>query len=66
MDTIGEGVVASLAVSMTIPVMYAVNKTVLKALFAVNVAIGKALVRLVLLPPPEPEECDCDDCQNEN
>ena len=39
------------------------NKAVLKTLFAFNVGIGKALIRLVLLPPPELEFEDCDsDC----
>ena len=66
MDAFAEGVVARLAAATTIPVMYAVNKAVLKTLFAFNAAIAKALVRLVLPPPPELEECDCDDCKNEN
>ena len=70
MDGFAEGVVAGLAVSTTISVMYVLNKTVLKSLVAVNVAIAKALVRLVLPPPPELEECecdcDCDNCKNEN
>ena len=50
MENIAEGIVAGFAISTTIPVMYYFNKAALGTLFAINKAIGKALVR-VLLPP---------------
>ena len=49
MVNIAEGIVAGFAISMTIPAMYYFNKAALRTLFAINEAIGKALVR-VLLP----------------
>ena len=52
MEDIAEGIVAGFAISAIIPVMYYFNKAALGALFAVNRAIGKALVR-VLLPSRE-------------
>ena len=55
MENIAEGIVAGFAISTTIPVMYYFNKAALGTLFAVNRAIGKALVRVLLPPPPEIE-----------
>ena len=49
MENIAEAIVASFAISTTIPAMYYFNKAVLGTLFVVNRAIGKALAR-VLLP----------------
>ena len=67
MDAFAEGIVDGLAVATTIPVMYYLNKAALGALFAVNRAIGKALVR-ILLPRPRFEDYGyvCEDCLNEN
>ena len=56
MENIAEGIVAGFAISTTIPVMYYFNKAALGTLFAINKAIGKALVR-VLLPPETPLCC---------
>ena len=63
MDKVAQGVVTGFAFGITLPIMYEFNKGVLKTLFAVNVAIGKALIRLVL-PPPLELDCDCPDCKN--
>ena len=66
MANIAEGIVASFAISTTIPAMYYFNKAVLETLFAVNKAIGKALVRVIL--PSETRyvalkhTCNKDDC----
>ena len=66
MENIAEGIVAGFAISTTIPVMYYFNKAALGTLFAVNRAIGKALVRF--LQPPETHyvalkhTCNDDDC----
>ena len=57
MENIAEGIVAGFAISTTIPVMYYFNKAALGTLFAVNKAIGKALVRVLLPPETEPETC---------
>ena len=67
MNDLAEGIVAGFAISTTIPVMYYFNKAALGALFAVNRAIGKALVR-VLLPPKTryvalKHTCNDDDCE---
>ena len=48
MANIAEGIVASFAISMTIPAMYYFNKAALVTLFAINKAIGKALMRVIL------------------
>ena len=65
MDRLARGVVANVAVSATIPVMYAINKGALKLLFDVNVAVAKALLSLVMPPQPEPDR-DCSDCKTVN
>ena len=67
MSDFAEAIVASFAVSTTIPAMYYFNKTVLGTLFAVNKATGKALLRF-LLPHEETRyvalkhTCDKADC----
>ena len=48
MEDIAEGFVAGVTMASIIPVIYYGNKVALAALFAVNKAIGKALVRLIL------------------
>ena len=66
MSDFAEAIVASFAISTTIPAMYYFNKAVLGTLFAVNEAIGKALVRVLL--PSETRyvalkyTCNKDDC----
>ena len=68
MENFAEGIVAGFAFSSTITVMYYFNKTALGTLFAVNMAIGKALARVLIPPPPEIEyfplkhTCNDDDC----
>ena len=64
MEDFAKGIVAGFAISTTIPAMYYFNKA---ALFAVNKAIGKALVR-VLLPHETryvalKHTCNDDDCK---
>ena len=66
MEDFAEGIVAGFAISTTIPAMYYFNKAALGTLFAVNKAIGKALVR-VLLPSETryvalKHTCNDDDC----
>ena len=69
MENIAEGIVAGFAFSTTLPVMYYFNKAALGTLFAVNMAIGKALARVLIPPPPEIEyvplkhTCNDDDCK---
>ena len=53
MNDIAEGIVAGVTMASIIPVICYGNKAALGALFAVNKAIGKALVRLIL-PSHEP------------
>ena len=53
MEDFAQGIVAGFAVSTTIPFMYYFNKAALGTLFAINKAIGKALVRVIIPPPPE-------------
>ena len=66
MENIAEGIVAGFAISTAIPAMYYFNKEALRTLFAVNKAIGKALLRFLL--PPEiryddlKHTCNDDDC----
>ena len=68
MENIAEGIVAGFAISAAIPAMYYFNKEALRTLFVVNREIGKALVRVLLPPPPEIEyvpmkhTCNDDDC----
>ena len=68
MEDFARGIVAGFAVSVTIPVMYYFNKAALGTLFVVNKAIGKALARVIIPPPPEIEyvplkhTCNDDDC----
>ena len=68
MKNIAEGIVAGFAVSTTIPFMYYFNKAALETLFAINRAIGEAIARVIIPPPPEIEyvplkhTCNDDDC----
>ena len=55
MENIAEGIVTGFAISTTMSVMYYFNKATLGTLFAVNRAIGKSLMRVLLPPPPEIE-----------
>ena len=52
MEDFARGTVVGFAVSMTIPAMYYFNKAALGTLFSINKEIGKALVRLIVRPPP--------------
>ena len=65
MEHFAQGIVAGFAVSATIPFMYYFNKAALETLFAVNKAIGKALVRVLI-----PHETRYDDlkhtCNNDD
>ena len=47
MEDFAKGIVASFAISTALPAMYYFNKAALVTLFAVNKAIGKALVRVI-------------------
>ena len=68
MEKFAQGIVAGFAISTTIPFMYYFNKAVLETLFDVNKAIGKALLRVIIPPPPEiryddlKHTCNDDDC----
>ena len=68
MEDFAQGIVAGFAVSTTIPFMYYFNKAAMGTLFAINEAIGKALRRVIIPPPPEIEyvpmkhTCNDDDC----
>ena len=53
MEHFAQGIVAGFAISSTIPAMYYFNKAALGTLFAINEAIGKAIVRVIIPPPPE-------------
>ena len=55
MENFAQGIVAGFAISTTIPFMYYFNKAALGTLFAVNGAIGKAIARVIIPPPPEIE-----------
>ena len=60
MDHFAQGIVAGFAVSVTIPAMYYFNKAALGTLFAVNRAIGKAIVRVI--QPPDEHTCNFAGC----
>ena len=62
MNHFAQGLVAGFAVSVTIPAMYYFNKAALGTLFIVNRAIGKALARVIIPPPPLKHTCNDDDC----
>ena len=69
MEDFARGTVVGFAVSMTIPAMYYFNKAALGTLFSINMKIGKALLRLIVRPPPPEIEyvpmkhtCNDDDC----
>ena len=68
MEDFAQGIVAGFAISTTIPFMYYFNKAALETLFAINGAIGKAIARVLIPPPPEIEyvplkhTCNDDDC----
>ena len=70
MENIAEGIVAGFAISTTMSVMYYFNKAALGTLFALNRAIGKTLMRVLLPPETETETryvalkhtCNDDDC----
>ena len=61
MEHFAQGIVAGFAVSATIPAMYYFNKAALATLFAVNKAIGKAIARVIIIPPEH--TCNDDDCE---
>ena len=69
MEDFARGIVAGFAVSTAIPFMYYFNKAAVETLFAINEAIGKALRRVIIPPPPEIEyvpmkhTCNDDDCE---
>ena len=47
MEHFAQGIVAGFAISSTIPAMYYFNKAALGTLFAINEAIGKAIVNVL-------------------
>ena len=53
MSKILEGFFAGVVVATVIPVMYQMSKFVLKSLLGFNVAIGRTIINLVLLPKPK-------------
>ena len=61
MENFAQGIVAGFAISTTIPFMYYFNKAALGTLFAINEAIGKALLRVII--PPETHLQRNDDCE---
>ena len=53
MSKIVEGFFAGVAVATVIPVMYQINKFVLKSFWGFNAAIGRTIIGLVLPQTPK-------------
>ena len=53
MSKIVEGFFSGVVVATVIPVMYQINKFVLKSLLGFNVAIGRTIINVVLPPNPQ-------------
>ena len=64
MEHFAQGIVAGFAITTVIPAMYYFNKAALGTLFVVNRAIGKALGRVIIIPPEH--TCNDDDCDREH